>query len=325
MPEISRRSALAALGAVSASTLASRTARAENYPSKDIAFVIRDGPGGGFDSYVRALAPALEKYLPHKVTVIPTNVSGAGGARAATEMFRAKPDGYTIGIFNVPGIYIQQERGGTAFDLVKLSWLGRAGVDHYGLAVGANSPVKSVADLRALAKQRPIKFTSTGPAGTAYNATIIAAHLLQLRPQLITGYKGSSDYVMGAVRGDGDAVITVLPTLRRMAAGAALRILATFEEKSSIDGAADASTLGEPELAQITLQRLIAAPPALPFALKHDLAAALAKALSDPDVQNWAEKADAGLAPETPEEAAATLNAQIAFYNKWKSILNSKI
>jgi hypothetical protein len=41
-------------------------------------------------------------------------------------------------------------------------------------------------------------------------------------------------------------------------------------------------------------------------------------------VKSWAQKADAGLAPETPDEAVATLQAQIAFYNKWKSILNSK-
>jgi putative tricarboxylic transport membrane protein len=324
MPEICRRSVLATLGAASAAALVTLKAWAEEYPSKDISFIIPDGAGGGFDSYVRALAPALEKHLPHKVRVIPTNVPGAGGARAATEIFRAKPDGYAIGIFNVPGIYIQQERGGTAFDLIKLSWLGRAGVDYYGLAVGTSSAVKTIDDLRALAKQRPIKFTSTGPAGTAYNATLIAAHLLGLRPQLITGYKGSSDYVMGAVRGDGDAVITVLPTLRRMAAGGTLRILATFEQKSSIEGAADANTLGQPELAQITLQRLIGGPPALPADVKQALAGALARALTDPDVQNWAQKADAGLAPETPEEATATLNAQIAFYNKWKPILNSK-
>ncbi len=324
MPNLCRRSLLAAFGTITASALVTAKGWAQGYPSKDINFIIPDGPGGGFDSYVRALAPALEKHLPHKVTVIPTNVPGAGGARAATEIFRAKPDGYTIGIFNVPGIYIQQERGGTSFDLTKLTWLGRAGVDYYGLAVGANSPIKSVDDLRALAKQRPIKFTSTGPAGTAYNATLIAAHLLRLRPQLITGYKGSSDYVMGAVRGDGDAVITVVPTLRRMAAGGTLRILATFEQKGSVEGAADAGTLGEPELAQISLQRLIAGPPALPADIKNDLASAIAKALADADVQNWAQKADAGLAPETPEQATATLNAQIAFYNKWKPVLNSK-
>ena len=59
---------------------------------------------------MRAIGPAMEKYLPHKTTIVPTNVPGAGGTEAATELYRAKPDGYTVGIFNVPGIYIQQER-----------------------------------------------------------------------------------------------------------------------------------------------------------------------------------------------------------------------
>ena len=324
MPDLQRRFLLASLGVSGAALMLRRPAfAATNFPDKNIAFVIPDGPGGGFDSYVRAITPAMEKALPHKVTVVPTNVPGAGGARAANEIFRARPDGAMIGIFNVPGIYIQQERGNAGFDLEKLTWIGRVGVDHYGLAVGENSRIKSVDDLKALAKQRPVKFTSTGPAGTAYNATLIAAHLLGIRAQLITGYKGSRDYVMGAVRGDSDAVITAIPTLRRMAAGKTLRILATFEEHGSVPGAADATALGQPELANITLQRLVAGPPGLTADIKAALAAAITKALADPQVVGWAKKADAGLAPEGPEQAIATLKGQIAFYNKWKPYLKA--
>ncbi len=325
MPKMQRRFLLVSLALAGATLMTnSPIMAAANFPDRDIAFVIPDGPGGGFDSYVRAIAPAMEKYLPHKVAIVPTNVPGAGGARAATEIYHGKPNGFMIGIFNVPGIYIQQERGTTGFDLEKLTWLGRVGVEQYGLAVGENSPIKSMADLKALSKKRPVKFTSTGPAGTAYNATLIAAHLLGIRAQLITGYKGSRDYVMGAVRGDGDAVVTVIPTLRRMAAGKTLRILATFEEHSSVPGAMDATTLGEPELANISLQRLIAGPPGMPADVKATLAGAMAKALSDPQVLAWAKKTDAGLAPETPDQAAATLKSQIAFYTKWKSDLKPK-
>jgi tripartite-type tricarboxylate transporter receptor subunit TctC len=325
MADLCRRRLIVSLGFASAVLAVKRPAfAAATFPEKDIAFIIPDGPGGGFDSYVRAIAPAMEKYLPRKATIVPTNVPGAGGARAAIEIYRAKPDGYTLGIFNVPGIYIQQQRGASGFDLAKFTWLGRVGVDQYGLAVGEKSPIKSVADLQALSKERPVKFTSTGPAGTAYHATLIAAHLLGIRAQVITGYKGSHDYVMGAVRGDGDAVITVIPTLRRMAAGKALRILAAFEAHSSVPGAADATTLGQPELAQVSLQRLIGAPPGLPADVKADLAAALAKALADPQVLAWAKTTDAGLAPETPDQAAATLRQQIAFYDKWKPYLKAK-
>lgn len=324
MPDVQRRCLLVSLGMSGAALMLRQPAfAAAIYPDKNISFVIPDGPGGGFDSYVRAITPAMQKYLSQKVTVVPTNVPGAGGARAANEIFRARPDGATIGIFNVPGIYIQQERGNAGFDLEKLTWIGRLGVDHYGLAVGENSPIKSIDDLKALAKRRPVKFTSTGPAGTAYNATLIAAHLLGIRAQLITGYKGSRDYVMGAVRGDGDAVVTAIPTLRRMAAGKTLRIIATFEEHGSVPGATDATALGQPELASITLQRLVAGPPGLSADITATLADAMTTALAAPEVEAWAKKADAGLAPESPEQAAATLKEQIAFYNKWKPYLKA--
>lgn len=325
MPNMQRRFLLISLGLAAASAAMKRAAfAASGFPDKDIAFVIPDGPGGGFDSYVRAIAPAMEKYLPHKTTIVPTNVAGAGGARAATQIFHAKPDGYMIGIFNVPGIYIKEERGNAGFELEKLSWIGRVGVNNYGLAVGENSPIKSMADLLALAKKRPIKFTSTGPAGTAYNVTEIAAHLLGIKAQMITGYRGSRAYVMGAVRGDGDAVITVIPTLRRMAAGKTLRILATFEDHSSVPGAEDAMKLGVPELANLTLQRLVAGPPGMPADVKAALASAMAKALADPVVTAWAKKTDSALDPATPEQAAAILNKQIAFYTKWKRFLKAK-
>lgn len=291
------------------------------FPEKDISFIIPDSAGGGFDNYVRALAPAMERALPNKVNVVPTNVAGAGGARAASELYRAKPDGSTIGIFNVPGIYVQKQRGASGFDLEKFSWIGRAGQDHYALAVGEASPLKSIDDLRALAKTRAVKFTSTGPAGTAYSATLIAANLLDLKVQLITGYKGSSDYVVGAIRGDGDAVITALPVLRRMAAGNTLRILATFEEKSSVPGALDAAALGQPQLAQITLERLIAGPPGLPADIRNTLATALTTAMKDPEVVAWAQKADTDLSPATPDQAAQILRDQQKFIAQWDKVL----
>ena len=311
-----RRDLLAATPAL----LLARTATAA-FPDRDIAFVIPDGPGGGFDSYVRAIAPAMEAALPHKVNVVPTNVPGAGGARAASEIFRARPDGTMIGIFNVPGITVQQMRGAGGFDLDKFTWLGRAGEDHYALAVGMKSPLQSVADLKALSQTRPLKFTSTGPAGTAYTATQIAAHLLGLRAQLITGYKGSSDYVVAAIRGDGDAVITALPLLRRMAAGKTLRILATFEAQGTVPGVPDAQALGQPELAQLAVERLVAAPPGLPEETKAILARALSEGMKAPQVAAWAKTADADLSPATPEQAAQVLRDQAAFVRKWQSVL----
>ncbi len=223
-----RRDFLVAAGAIMPALIAAGRAgaQADGYPAKDITFIVPYGAGGGFDNYVRAFAPVMEKYLPHQVTVIPTNVPAGGGTRGTNELYRAKPDGYTIAIFNIPGMFVLQEKGHAGYDLAKVTWLGSIGRDHYGLGVGASSPIKSVADLKALARKRPVKFTTTGPEATAYAATLIATELLGINKEMIGGYKGSNDYVVAAIRGDGDAVITALPLLRRMQAGGELRIIA---------------------------------------------------------------------------------------------------
>jgi tripartite-type tricarboxylate transporter receptor subunit TctC len=321
MPHLTRRDLLRAAGIAAPALVFARTSRAATWPTQDIAFIIPDAPGGGFDSAVRALAPALEKYLPKKVNVVPTNVVGGGGNRAATQLFRAKPDGSSIGIFNIPGLFIAQQQGDAGYDLAKFTWLGRVAEDIYALGVGANSPLKSIADMQALSQTRPIKFTSTGSAGTAYAATQIATNLLGIKAQIITGYKGSSEYALAAIRGDGDAVITTMALLQRLRASGDLRILACFEPHSSVAGADDATTLKQPELARITLERLIAAPPGLPAEIKAALADALGKALGDPQIVDWAKQADINLACETPDQAAATLTDQEKFFAKWKTYL----
>ncbi|MFN3144674.1 MAG: tripartite tricarboxylate transporter substrate-binding protein [Paracoccaceae bacterium] len=72
-----------------------------DYPMDDeITFVIPYSPGGGFDTIVRQFAPALGEAMG--ATVVPENISGAGGARGGQAVHRADPDGYTIGIYNIP-------------------------------------------------------------------------------------------------------------------------------------------------------------------------------------------------------------------------------
>src|SRR6202521_4576533 len=118
--------------------------RAAGFPERDITFIIPNQVGGGFDAYVRTIAPAMEKYLPNKINVVPLNVPAGGGAKGVSQLYRARPDGYTIGIMNIPGLFILQERGG-GYDLAKFTWLAGLGKDPYGLAGPGNSPVKSIA------------------------------------------------------------------------------------------------------------------------------------------------------------------------------------
>ena len=293
---------------------------AAGFPERDITFIIPNQVGGGFDAYVRAIAPAMEKYLPNKVNVVPLNVPAGGGAKGVSQLYRARPDGYTIGIMNIPGLFILQERGG-GYDLNKFTWLAGLGKDAYGLAVAFNSPIKSVADLQALSKTRPVKFTTTGPDGTAYGVTMIATELLGIRLQLITGYKGSSEYVAAAVRGDGDAVITNLPILSRFEASQSLRLIAAFTTGGTRHDIPDAAALGQPQLADLLVERMVGAPPNLPADIKKILVEAIDKSVNDPAVAALSEKAGMGLALQSPDEVVADIRGQASFFAKWKKFL----
>ena len=136
----------AAFGAV-ALTMAGTAGAA--FPEKNITFIIPYGPGGGFDTYVRKIAPVMAKHLGGKVNVVPKNVAGAGGRKALNVVYRAKPNGYTIAVFNMPGMLLDKILGRkTTFDIDKFTWLGRIAQSKYVLAVGKKSPYQSVKALQ---------------------------------------------------------------------------------------------------------------------------------------------------------------------------------
>ena len=84
-----------------------------DFPKKRITWIVTYPPGGGYDTYSRAIARVLPKYLPNEVDVLVKNVNGAGGRRGTAFLYRSKPDGYTIGMLNPGGLI--------SSDLVKVS------------------------------------------------------------------------------------------------------------------------------------------------------------------------------------------------------------
>jgi tripartite-type tricarboxylate transporter receptor subunit TctC len=100
-----------------------------------------------------------------------------------------------------------------------------------------------------------------------------------------------------------------------------IRILASFETRSTLPGVPDATTLGQPDLDQITIERVVGAPPGLPADIQAILSAALNKALVDPKVVAWAKENDLVMSVRTSAEAAALVAQQRVFFDKWKRYL----
>jgi tripartite-type tricarboxylate transporter receptor subunit TctC len=78
-------------------------ATAKKYPTKPITLLVGFSAGGSSDLGVRILVPYLEKELGTSINVV--NKTGANGWVAWTELAKAQPDGYTIGLVNIPGFY----------------------------------------------------------------------------------------------------------------------------------------------------------------------------------------------------------------------------
>ena len=92
-----------------------------HFPSKAITFVVPVSPGGGFDTATRMIVPYLKKYLPGQPNVIVKNAPGGEWNIGIGKIYRAKPDGHTIGILNLPGNAVNQVLGTAKFDLRKIT------------------------------------------------------------------------------------------------------------------------------------------------------------------------------------------------------------
>ncbi len=318
--EASRRHFIGAVGSAMLWGCGSRGA-AGPYPSRDITFIIPTGAGGGADIYARLVGSAMERKAPPGVNVVPLNVPSGGGGKGVVELFRARPDGYNIGILNIPGIFVLQRMRSMPYDFRTFTWLGSlTSGEHYGLAVGVNSPIKSIADLQRLSKKREVTFATTGPEGMGFTATQISARILGLRSRRVAGYRGSSDYVMAAVRGDTDAVVGAITTLQRLREGNTVRILASFDTEPHDDGSQNAIQLGHPELALIKGERVIAGPPGMPADIKEKLVALLSQSWDYPQLRQWSASIGETFAPRSPDETAAMVQTKLQFINQWLTI-----
>ena len=61
----------------------------------------------------------------------------------------------------------------------------------------------------------------------------------------------------------------------------------------------------------------------MPAELQNILSVALAKAVTDPAVTKWGKENDVVMKPKTPQETAAILVEQKAFFEKWKTALSA--
>lgn len=292
---------------------------ASNFPEKDITFIIPVSPGGSFDTFSRILAPYLQKYLPNNPNVIIKNVTGGGWSIGVSEINRAKPDGYTIGIFNNGNVV--QQLTGADYDLTKITWIGRLHESVYVGAVSAKSKLKSFEDIKKAGKVKAgvVSLTATDGLGS-----LITFDEVGVEPKFIT-HKGSSEAVLSGVRGDVDYVQLPLQTVNKFIETKDLIPVVVFspERLPMYPDVPTIKELGYEGLLDIVkLSALVGGPPGMAEDATKVLREAFDKAISDPEFLQKMEKA-AESTPLPGSSDVATDTAQNSFdtFSKYKELL----
>jgi tripartite-type tricarboxylate transporter receptor subunit TctC len=159
-----RRLALLALLVLAQGTEGA-AAQAPDYPNRAVTFIVPFAPGGVTTLFARLLGQKLEQRLGRPFVV--ENRPGGGGVTAATAVAQAAPDGYTIMMASSTLLAINVTvRKNLPYDptkdLTPIALLARV---PFVLVVNPSLPVRSVADLVRLAKDKPgqMSFGTPGP------------------------------------------------------------------------------------------------------------------------------------------------------------------
>ncbi|MDJ0388810.1 tripartite tricarboxylate transporter substrate binding protein [Roseomonas sp. E05] len=305
MPEVTRRSMLAAAALGGSASGLAWTARAQApWPERTVVLIVPYAPGGSNDVVARLLAPKLQALLGRSIVV--ENRAGAGGAIGTAQVARSAPDGYTLLVSSasnhVMNPLVVPDQGydvRQAFDGVTML------VDvPLALTVANKLGVHDVPALLALLKREPGKhsFASSGVGGSQH----LAGELFRLRADVDivhVPYRGGGPALNDLVAGQVSMGFLNLPTALPQAEAGKVTILAVAGEKRSALKP-DLPTVAEAGVPGFAVRSWTAlfAPHGVPPAVIQRLNAAIREAMADPALQ--ARLQELGVEPDLSEPQA---------------------
>jgi tripartite-type tricarboxylate transporter receptor subunit TctC len=177
-------------------------AQAPFYQGKTVTIRVGFSAGGAFDVWARIIAQYISKYIPGNPTFVVQNMTGGGSMIAANYVYSvAKPDGLTLGVVS-PGIYIQQLSGHpeVRFEWFKYSWIGSPEKTDRIFYIRADTPYKTLEDLRNAVE--PPKCGATGLGTAAYYFPRFLQDAFALKLAMVPGYQGAADANLAIEKGE---------------------------------------------------------------------------------------------------------------------------
>jgi tripartite-type tricarboxylate transporter receptor subunit TctC len=294
---------------------------AQNYPSRPITVVVPFAAGGGNDILARLLGQHMGRALGQQFVI--ENRGGAAGTIGARAVAKAPPDGYTLmvghsGLFAMaPGLYGNAAGFDPRKDFAPIS-----GIASYQqvLVVNPSLPVRTLADLLALAKKQPGKITyaTAGIGSGSHVSTELFTAMSDIKLTHVP-YRGSGPAVSDLVGGHVNMGITTIPpAISQIRSGLLRAIAVTGDTRLSI--LPDLPTIAEagvPGYVAVIHYSMVA-PAGTPRALIERLNTELRAALNQEDVRARILDEGGDALVGTPESLAADIDME---ESKWGALV----
>ncbi len=307
------RAAAAILGAALLSAgAAGQSAEAQEWPTDAITVVVAYPAGGGTDTAIRAMTDILNKKLGQPILV--QNVAGAGGGVAASQVAKAKPDGYTLLATNSTSITLAPLVQKMLYDMDDFEDVAILGEFQNAVFANIDKPFSTLDDLVELAKKekRPISFASQLAIDRLLMQYIAKERGFELRPLPVSGGSGA---VQAVLAGDVDLSFSGGSWAPIVAAGDAKALFAASHERLKLaPDLVSMKDLGFPF--GVTSHISLHAPAGTPQEVIEKIAAAFKPGVESELAQNVGQKRNMAMIFQGPEAAKQTMQKERETYQK---------
>ncbi len=305
---------------IAVATLSNAPLMAQTYPARAIRLVVPSAPGGGTDILGRVLANKLTEYLGQSVVV--ENRAGAGTTIGIDSVAKSAPDGYTVLVTPSTlalNVWMYAKLPYNAIrDLAPLTQIATV---PNALVVHPSLPVRSVANLIALAKSQPgaINVGSAGVGTSPHLSLELFKHLAKVNLVHVP-YKGSGAATIANLSGEVSAQIPSLPTAMSYIRTQRLRVLGVTTAKRS-PFLPDVPAIGETVPGYEATQWFgFLTTAGTPQPVIDRLSQEAIRALRAPDVAKLLANEGAEIVANTPAQFAAYIKAET---EKWGRVIKA--
>jgi len=295
-------------------------ALAQPYPARPVRIVVPLSPGGFADTPARMLAPRLSEQMGRQFFV--ENRPGAGGTIGADFVAKAAPDGYTLLLTGTPHVISAHLYKKMPYDALKdFTHIALVASGPYALVVNPQKvTANSVRELIAAARAQPgkIDYASSGNGSAQHLVGALFNSLAGIELNHVP-YKGSGPAMQDLLAAQVGVSFAGVPNVLTHVKAGRLRALGVTTPKrwSELPEVPTLAEAGVPGY-EATLWLNISGPPGMPADIVQRLAAEIAKALQDKELQASFRAAGVEVATMAPQELGAFIRAE---YEKWGRVV----